>query len=58
VEIKGNMTKMAKKKAKTAEQRKTTAQQLGTVIKSARDIMRKCFDSLASGIYCFIANEV
>jgi hypothetical protein len=52
------MTKMAKKKAKTAEQRKTTAQQLGTVIKSARDIMRKCFDSLASGIYCFIANEV
>jgi len=32
---------MAKKKAKTAEQPKTTAQQLGTVIKSARDIMRK-----------------
>ena len=32
---------MAKKKAKTAEQPKTTAQQLGTLIKSARDIMRK-----------------
>src|SRR6202789_2374053 len=34
-------TKMAKKKAKTAEQPKTTAQQLGSLIKSARDIMRK-----------------
>ncbi len=32
---------MAKKKAKTAEQPKTTAQQLGSLIKSARDIMRK-----------------
>jgi type I restriction enzyme M protein len=32
---------MAKRKAKTAEQPKTTAQQLGTLIKSARDIMRK-----------------
>jgi type I restriction enzyme M protein len=32
---------MAKRTAKTAEQPKTTAQQLGTLIKSARDIMRK-----------------
>lgn len=32
---------MAKSKAKTAEQPKTTAQQLGSLIKSARDIMRK-----------------
>jgi len=32
---------MAKKKAKKAEQPKTTAQQLGSLIKSARDIMRK-----------------
>ena len=32
---------MAKRKAKTAEQPKTTAQQLGSLIKSARDIMRK-----------------
>ena len=32
---------MAKKKAKTADTPKTTAQQLGTLIKSARDIMRK-----------------
>jgi type I restriction enzyme M protein len=32
---------MAKKKAKTADTSKTTAQQLGTLIKSARDIMRK-----------------
>lgn len=32
---------MAKNTAKTAEQPKTTAQQLGTLIKSARDIMRK-----------------
>lgn len=32
---------MAKKKAKTAEQPKTTTQQLNSVIKSARDIMRK-----------------
>jgi type I restriction enzyme M protein len=34
-------TMMAKKKAKTAEIPKTTAQQLGSLIKSARDIMRK-----------------
>lgn len=32
---------MAKNKAKKAEQPKTTAQQLGSLIKSARDIMRK-----------------
>lgn len=32
---------MAKSKAKKAEQPKTTAQQLGSLIKSARDIMRK-----------------
>ncbi len=32
---------MAKKKATTAETPKTTAQQLGSLIKSARDIMRK-----------------
>src|SRR3954466_12403009 len=32
---------MAKRNAKTAELPKTTAQQLGTLIKSARDIMRK-----------------
>jgi len=32
---------MAKKRAKTAETPKTTAQQLGSLIKSARDIMRK-----------------
>ncbi|MGE0769293.1 MAG: N-6 DNA methylase [Hyphomicrobiaceae bacterium] len=32
---------MAKKKAKKAEPPKTTAQQLGSLIKSARDIMRK-----------------
>ena len=32
---------MAKRQAKTAETPKTTAQQLGSLIKSARDIMRK-----------------
>jgi len=32
---------MAKKKAKTADTPKTTGQQLGSLIKSARDIMRK-----------------
>jgi type I restriction enzyme M protein len=32
---------MANKKAKNADQPKTTAQQLGSLIKSARDIMRK-----------------
>lgn len=32
---------MARKKATTADQPKTTAQQLGSLIKSARDIMRK-----------------
>ena len=32
---------MAKTKAKKADTRKTTAQQLGSLIKSARDIMRK-----------------
>lgn len=35
------LTKMAKKTAKAPEQPKTTAQQLGSLIKSARDIMRK-----------------
>lgn len=35
------MTTMAKKRAKTADTPKTTAQQLGSLIKSARDIMRK-----------------
>src|SRR5213595_3013218 len=35
------LTTMAKQNAKKAEQPKTTAQQLGSLIKSARDIMRK-----------------
>src|SRR5262249_51360025 len=34
-------TNMAKKRAKQPEPPKTTAQQLGSLIKSARDIMRK-----------------